>query len=321
VLFGTGCGVTDSTTNVYAARHFSARQINWMHASYGLGATVGPLVVTAILDSGLGWRWAYGTMAVALAALALLLVLARRAWDAPVVPVAPAAAVAPVDPGPGPARRAGEAAPAPAAAGKRQSAAGLFGGLVFAAVETGVEAGAGIWGYLFLTSGRGLSHQAAGIAVSAYWAMMFAGRAVLGPVAQKWGPARVLDGAVAGVVLGAALMAAPGPRFLAVTGIMTVGVAAAPIFPLFTLTTSQRLGAAGTADATRAVSLQVAAAAAGNAALPAGIGLVIGAVDARAVGPALLVLGLAMGGVYRLLPRPARPPRPARTARPQRERP
>jgi hypothetical protein len=55
-----------------------------------------------------------------------------------------------------------------------------------------------------------------------------------------------------------------------------------------------------------AVSLQVAASAAGNAALPAGIGLAIAAVDARVLAPALLVLGLAMCGVCRLLPHPAR---------------
>jgi hypothetical protein len=100
--------------------------------------------------------------------------------------------------------------------------------------------------------------------------------------------------------------AVPGPPFLAVTGIMAVGLAAAPIFPLFTLTTSQRLGGGDTAGPARAVSLQVAASAAGSAALPAGIGLVIGAVGARVLAPALLVLGLGMCGVYRLLPHPAR---------------
>lgn len=54
------------------------------------------------------------------------------------------------------------------------------------------------------------------MAVSAYWAAMFAGRAVLGPVAQRAGPARVPGWAVAGVPLGAALMAVPGPGFLAI---------------------------------------------------------------------------------------------------------
>jgi fucose permease len=304
-LFGLGSGITDSAANAYATRHFGARRINWMHASYGLGATIGPLAVTVMLGSGLSWRWAYGTMAVALAAVALVLAAARRTWQSPVPPTS-----APPT--------SGAIAAGPAAARQRRPAA-LFGGMAFAAVENGIEIGAGIWGYVFLTSGRGLSPQAAGAAVSAYWAMMFAGRAAGGPAAQRWGPARILDGAVIGVVAGAALMAVPGPRFLAVAGIMAVGVAAAPIFPLFTLTTPERLGEGNAvagggqtapgrgnaAIATRAVTLQVAASAAGSAALPAGIGLVIGAVGARALAPALLVLGLAMCGVYRLLPHPA----------------
>jgi hypothetical protein len=86
---------------------------------------------------------------------------------------------------------------------------------------------------------------------------------------------------------------------------MALGLAAAPIFPLFTLTTAQRVGAgsvAGIVPATTwAVSLQVAASAIGSAALPAGIGLAIGAFNAKVLAPSLLVLGLAMCGVYGLL--------------------
>jgi fucose permease len=160
--------------------------------------------------------------------------------------------------------------------------------LTFTAVETGLESAAGIWGYLFLTAGRGLPAAAAGIAVSAYWAMMCAGRLVLGPVAQRLGPARVLTAAVAGVPLGAALMTVPGPGALAVAGLMILGLAAAPIFPLVTLTT-------GT---TRMVGLQVAASAAGNAVLPAVMGLAAGAAGARVLGPFLLALSLAMAALF-----------------------
>ena len=64
--------------------------------------------------------------------------------------------------------------------------------MLFTAVETGVESAAGIWGYAFLTSGRGLSPVAAGIVVSAYWAMMFVGRMLLGPMAQRAGASHVL---------------------------------------------------------------------------------------------------------------------------------
>ena len=171
--------------------------------------------------------------------------------------------------------------------------------LTFAAVETGLESAAGIWGYVFLTAGRGLPHGTAGVAVSAYWAMMFAGRLVLGPVDQRLGPARVLAAAVVGIPTGAALMTVPGPGSLAVAGLMILGLAAAPVFPLLTLMTPQRAGP----RTTRMVSLQVAASAVGSAALPAGLGRAIGADSARILAPSLHVLGLAMGGLYALLSR------------------
>ena len=102
--------------------------------------------------------------------------------------------------------------------------------------------------------------------------------------------------------VGCALMTVPGPGLLAVAGLMAVGLAAAPIFPLFTLTTAQRVGASGT---TLTVSLQTAASAIGSAALPAGIGLSIGAFTAGALGPWLLVLSLTMYVLFRLLSRAA----------------
>jgi fucose permease len=103
--------------------------------------------------------------------------------------------------------------------------------------------------------------------------------------------------------VGAALMAVPGPGFVAVIGLMIVGLAAAPVFPLFTLTTAQRVGAADAAGTTQTVSLQVAASAIGSAALPAGIGLAIGAFNAKALAPPLLLLSLTMCAVYGLLSR------------------
>jgi fucose permease len=260
LVFGLGFGATDSALNVHAAAHFGARQINWMHASFGLGATAGPLLVTAMLSNGLTWRAAYGCMAAVLAALAAVFCLTRRSWGPP-PPRAPQ--LCPDQAVPEPSERTRHRNPL---------AVVVLGSLTFTAVETGVESGAGVWGYIFLTAGRGLSHELAGVAVALYWAMMFLGRTVLGPVAERVGPARVLACAVGGVSLGAALMAVPGPALVAVIGMMALGLAAAPVFPLFTLTTGQRLGTERTST-TQTVSLQVAASAIGGAALPAGIGL------------------------------------------------
>lgn len=284
-VFSTGFGAIDAALNAYAAGHFGARQVTWMHAGYGLGATLGPLLVTALLAAGAGWRWTMAAMSFAVAAITVMLAAARHRWKVPAAPAAAKENAASAErSGPSPRRHA------------------ILAGVVFTGVETGVESAAGIWGYVFLTSGRGLPAAAAGIAVSAYWLMMFAGRAVLGPVAERAGASRVLALAVAGVPAGALLMAVPGPGLVAVAGMMLLGLAAAPVFPLLTLTTADRSGEGG---ATAAVGLQMAASAVGSFALPAGIGLVIGAVSARALGPALLALALAMCGVYWLAVRGA----------------
>ncbi len=290
VVFGIGGGALDTVLNAHAAVHFGPRRINWMHASYGLGATGGPLLATALLAAGLGWRGTYGVQAAVQGAVAVLLALTWRAWDRP-VPTSPSPSSAPPD------LRTPPAPPAP-----QPPAGALFVLLAaaFAAIECGIESGAGVWGYVFLTAGRGLSGPVAAGTVSAYWATMFAGRAVLGPVAERLGPGRILTGGVAGLVAGAALLTVPGPAVVPVAGLAVIGLAAAPIFPLLTLATAERTGAA---DATRAISLQVAASAGGNAALPAALGLVIGALTASALGPALLLLSLLLAGLHRWLGR------------------
>ena len=120
VVFGLGFGALDTALNAHAAARFGPRQINWMHASYGLGATVGPLLVTALRCAHLCWRGTFGALAVVQGVVAVLLSLAWRSWGQP-----------PSRPGrPGPDRPA-VAVPVPA----------VLVAAAFAAVECGIESG------------------------------------------------------------------------------------------------------------------------------------------------------------------------------------
>src|SRR5690606_23118484 len=56
---GLGGGAIDAGLNAYGARHFSPATLNWLHAFFGLGTTIGPLIVTAVLGAELIWRWSY----------------------------------------------------------------------------------------------------------------------------------------------------------------------------------------------------------------------------------------------------------------------
>jgi fucose permease len=279
LLLGVGSGAIDSGLNAYAAGAFGPRHMNWMHAFFGLGVALGPLIMTGVLTLGLSWRWGYGTVAGAQLVLALAFVLTVRAW--------------------GRRRVGGGAAPgevAPIAVRARDTLAlpAVWLGVLAFAVYTAVEVAAGLWAYLLLTQGRGMGASIAGICVSGYWGSLFLGRVVQGVVAERLGSGRVLAGSLAGMGVGALLVAVPGPAFVAVAGLAIIGFAAAPVFPLLTLTTAERVGPA---HADRAIGLQIAGAGLGGALIPAGIGVLLSR-DVERLGPALVTLSVLLLALY-----------------------
>lgn len=286
VLLGLASGAVDSGLNAHAARRFGARQIIWMHASYGFGAVIGPAAAASALSAGVHWRWAYVVIAGTQLVLACVFVPAARYWTAR--EDGPATTAARTDAG---TRTHGQ--------GVSDGYAVALSAVVFA-VQTGIESGTGLWAYVFLTRGHGFQPGTAGLAVSGFWATMCVGRIALGPVAERLGPAAVLSGAVAGIAAGAAMMTVPGPAIVALAGMLVVGLAAAPVFPLLTLTTAARVGD-DVVD--RAVGYQVAASTVGGAALPSGMGLLVQHFGATALGPVVLALALVLAFGYGLLAR------------------
>lgn len=281
LLSGLGSGAIDSGLNTYAAEHFGARNMNWLHAAFGLGATLGPLVMTSVLAAGLAWRWGYGAVAVVQGGLALAFALTLRAW-ADGVP-----ARSTVDP-----TAAGVGLPAgtpdPAGRPVRTWAMPMawLGVLIFA-MYTGVEVGTGLWAYTLLTEGRGVPDAVAGICVSAYWGSLFVGRVLYGLVAERLHSARVVLVCLVVMAVGAGLLVVPGWAWPSVAGIILIGGFAAPVFPLLTLTTADRVGED---HAGQAIGMQMGAAGLGGALVPAGIGLVIGSLGAGVLGAALALL-------------------------------
>jgi MFS family permease len=267
VVLAAGSGAIDAALNAFAARRFNARQITWLHAVYGLGAAAGPFLFVATAAAGLSWRWAFALVAALLAVLTVVFAGTARWW--PAVPRPPSR---PSTASPRPNRR------------MRLPVAVWSGALVFA-VQTGVETGTALWAYSFLTTARAIPATWAAGATSGYWIALLLGRLVIGTVATRTGPRPILAAGLAGMGIGAALLFPPGPT--PIGGILVLGLSAAPMFPLLTLTTRDRVGAAWS---DRAIGLQSAASAAGSATLPALIGFLIGPFGAAVIAPCLLAL-------------------------------
>ncbi|MBQ1073803.1 MFS transporter [Micromonospora sp. C31] len=282
LVLGLGSGAIDSGLNAYAAGAFGPRHMNWMHAFFGLGVALGPLIMTGALSVGLSWRWGYGLVAGAQLALAAAFALTVRAWRDRAPARGPAGSTA---------GEAVVAAPAVTRVRDTLRLPAVWLGTAAFAVYVAIEVAAGLWAFLLLTEGRGLGAAVAGVCVSGYWGSLFVGRVVQGVVAERLGAATVLRGSLVGMAVGAVLVALPAPAWVAVTGLFVVGFAAAPVFPLLTLTTAERVGAA---HADRTIGLQIAAAGLGGALLPAGIGVLLGNTSVELLGPALVVLALGL---------------------------
>ncbi|MBN1632250.1 MAG: MFS transporter, partial [Thermoleophilia bacterium] len=46
VALGLGSGGIDAALNIYVAAHYGERMMQWLHAVYGIGATLGPVIMT-----------------------------------------------------------------------------------------------------------------------------------------------------------------------------------------------------------------------------------------------------------------------------------
>jgi fucose permease len=260
LVVGLGSGAVDAALNTYAAVHFAPRHMNWLHACYSIGAMLGPVAMTIAL-AGASFRIGYAALSAVLVAMALTFLATRLRWGR---------------------RHVGSAS----AAGTARAALRLPGVWLQIAIffaYTGLEASAGQWAFTVLREARGVSVEAAGTWTAAYWGSIAAGRIAVGFAVRRVGPDRLVRAGTVGALAGAVIYAlVPGEAGAA--GLVVLGLALAPIFPMLMSRTPERLGAD---VATHAVGFQVAAATLGVAALPSAYGAL-----ADSLGPGSIPAGL-----------------------------
>jgi fucose permease len=283
LLSGLGAGAIDAGLNTYAATHYSARMVNWLHACYGIGATGGPIIMTSVLSAGHPWQWGYGIVGLGQAILAVCFGLTRTWWQPAARMPAPACAPAPVG-----------------ATGSRSTLRlpVMWLSMVVFFVYTGLEAAAGAWVYSLFTEARAITSSTAGMWVSIYWGSLTLGRLVSGVVVSFVPVPLFLRLCLITAALGAVLIWSNLTTLGSFLGLALLGVSLAPIFPSLIATTPERLGDVHTASG---VGLQVAAAVLGQSLLPALVGVLARHLGLEIVGPALCIAAAVLLALYELL--------------------
>ena len=80
IPMGIGAGAVDVAMNNFAAIYLESKHTNWLHASWGIGATLGPSLLSFSILTGSGWRGAYEYDAIALAAIFVLILISLPLW-------------------------------------------------------------------------------------------------------------------------------------------------------------------------------------------------------------------------------------------------
>ena len=260
VVWGVGSGGIDAGLNAYASRHFSAKHVNWMHACYSVGATLGPLLMTIMLHWGM-WRIGYALVGGLLMVMTVIFIITRDSWSDPSLD----------------------------ANGETVRRITLFAALgvplvwmqiVLFFIYVGLEFTVGQWAFTILTESRHFPVDLAGPLASSYYAAIGIGRIVAGLLAVRIGLDRLLRYATITAFAGTVLFTFTTPAILGCVGLVMIGLGLAPMFPCFMSRTPERLGEE---NATHAVGFQASAGMIGGAAVPGLAGILSDSIGLHSV--------------------------------------
>lgn len=236
VPLGLGGGAVDAGLNNYVAAHYKAHHMSWLHCFWGVGATLGPIIMAQFISGPDSWRDGYLTVAGIQLALVLLLFVTLPLWNR----------------GAGNNHRAsGEEKEDLHGAGEHGSEGSVVKPLQVRGVKlalisflfySGAEATIGLWGSSFLVNMKELPAAVGAQWVSLYYAGITVGRLVTGFITFKVDNRTLIRGGQITALVGAALLLLPLPPVFSLAGFMITGLGLAPIYPCMLHETPVRFG-------------------------------------------------------------------------------
>lgn len=294
IMAGLGAGAIDAGLNTYAAAHFRPGLVQWLHASYGVGVTIGPIIMTLALTTLDSWRVGYRVVAGFQVLMALAFALTLPWWANQQERAAD-----------GPHEKRLTDYKTPLSETIRRPRVWLSVLLFF--LYVGAEVSLGTWAYTLLTESRGIAPQMAGFWAGGYWATFTVGRILAGVFAHRLGIDALVQGGLTLALLGTGLLWW-NPFVLAnLLAVALVGLAIAPVFPALISGTSRRVEARFAANT---IGMQMAATGLGGALIPSLVGVLARRASLEVIPVCLVMLFAALLGLYRLSMTTTSPPTP-----------
>lgn len=281
VPLGLGAGSVDAALNNYVALHYKAHHMSWLHSFWGLGATIGPVIMASYIQGNGNWRGGYTTISIIQFVIATVLLISIPLWKY----------VDRIRDNNGSNSASDEEKAEPLTALKVLRLKGVLYAMGVFLFYCGLESSMGLWGSSFLIEVRGLSPSVAATWVSIYYGGITVGRMLSGFVTFKLSNIQMIRLGQSLTVLGVLIILAPLPSIGSLLGFLLVGVGLAPIFPCMIHETPKRFGKV---HSPQIIGFQMAAAYTGVTILPPILGVLATRISMMIIPFALLLFAFVM---------------------------
>lgn len=258
VPLGLGAGAIDAGLNNYVALHYQACHMNWLHCFWGIGATLGPAIMSAFLHSE-NWRGGYRTIAGLQFLLVLILLAALPAWRKHEQSEQ--------------ASQGEESTARDISIRQLLSLRGAKPAMAAFFFYCASEITLGLWGSSFLVEVRGIPAAQAALWVSVHYGGITVGRGIAGFVSMKLTNRQLIRAGQLISLAGAVLLLLPLPKPVSCAALLLIGMGYAPIYPAMLHETPVRFGRA---NSQQLMGLQMALAYTGSTLAPSLIGAAAG---------------------------------------------
>jgi len=238
IPLGLGAGAVDSGLNNYVALHYKAHHMSWLHCFWGVGATIGPLIMSQYISKGSSWRMGYFTVSMIQVVLVVLLFITLPLWDQAAKTLKNQSVdselvnkIAQSDLSDNNLKKVH---PIHIKGAKLALASFFF--------YCGIEATMGLWGSSFLVNIKGLDVATAAKWVATYYAGITIGRFVTGFITMKLSNKIIIRIGQSITLVGGILLLLPLPTVFSLISFIMIGLGCAPVFPCMIHETPARFG-------------------------------------------------------------------------------
>jgi len=226
IPLGLGAGSIDAALNNYVALHYKAKHMSWLHCFWGVGASIGPIIMSYFLIRGSSWSLGYRTIGFIQSVLMAVLFITISLW------------------GKNKAQNSNEI---------KETRQGIQFSELFHTVGVkpilvaffcycSIETTAGLWGSSFLVIEKNIPPEIAARWISLYFIGITFGRFISGFLTLKFTNRQMVRLGQAFIACGIVALLLPFGRTLLLPGFFIIGLGCAPIYPSLLHETPRNFG-------------------------------------------------------------------------------